>query len=169
VIDQWNTRIIQAGYVADDLERATAWFERHLGANGFDHFGVTTLNDAVIDGQVADEWSIEVVGTMIGDLNVEIIRPLGGAVDMYREVLVAGAPATFHHFALEVDDWDEAESARESLGLDWKARGYTEGVCDFGYLDLRPSLGHYIEFLRLEPGTIAVIEDLKRKYSSAHA
>lgn len=169
MLDQLNTRLIQIGYVAEDLEQAAAWFERHLGARGFDHFGTTTLHDAVVDGEVADEWSIEVVGTMLGDINVEIIRPVGGAVDMYRDALVPGAAATLHHYALQVDSWDEAEASRESLGLQWKTRGYTPGVCDFGYLDLRPVLGHYVEFLRLDPETIAAIADLKRKYASAPA
>lgn len=167
MFDRFDVKLLQIGYVSDDLERATTWFERHFGAKGFDHFGTTTLHDAVVDGEVADDWSIESVGTMMGDLNLEIIRPLSGAVDMYRDVVVPGAPATFHHFALRVESWDVAEAARDSLDLPWKTRGYTPDVCDFGYVDLRPALGHYIEFLRLDPPAIEAVDELKRKYAAA--
>jgi catechol 2,3-dioxygenase-like lactoylglutathione lyase family enzyme len=169
MLDQLNTRVIQIAYVSDDLERATAWFERNLGARGFDHHGITTLHDAVVDGEVAEEWSIDTAGTMLGDLNLEIIRPVSGAVDMYREVLVDGAPATFHHYGVEVDSWDDAERAREAMGVPWKTQGYTQGVVEFGYVDLRPVIGHYVEFMRLDPATIEVIEDLKRKYATTQA
>lgn len=169
MLDQLNTRVIQIAYVSDDLERATAWFERTLGARGFDHNGTTTLHDAIVDGEVADEWSIESAGTMLGEVNLEIIRPVGGAVDMYREVIVPGAPATFHHYGVEVDSWEEAEAAREAMGVPWKTRGYTPGVVEFGYVDLRPTIGHYVEFMRLDPATIEIIEDMKRKYASAQA
>jgi hypothetical protein len=166
VLDQVNARLIQVGYVSDDLERAAAWFERNLGANGFDHFGLTTLDDVLVDGEGVGAYSIEVVGTMLGDINVEIIRPLSGAVGMYREVMAPDAAVTFHHIGLQIESWDEAEAAREALGVPWKVRGYTPGVCDFGYIDARPAVGHYVEFLRLEPETIATIEKLKRKYAT---
>jgi catechol 2,3-dioxygenase-like lactoylglutathione lyase family enzyme len=166
VPDQLNAKLIQVAYVSEDLKRSAAWFERHLGAKGFDFYEPVILNDVVVDGEVAEEWAIEIAGTHLGDVALEIIHPLSGAVEMYRDVLVPGAAATFHHVGLRVDDWDEAEAARESFGREWTTRGYTPGVCDFGYVDLRPVVGHYVEFMRLEPEALVTLEELKRKYAA---
>lgn len=168
LLSEVNARLIQIAYVSDDLERATAWFEGRLGVAGFDHFGTTSLDDAIVDGAPC-EWAIETVATQLGDINLEIIRPVAGAVEMYRDGIDPGAVASFHHFGYEVDNWDDAEAARESFGLAWKTRGYTPGACDFGYLDLRPVLGHYVEFMRLDPEGVDAIAALKRKYAPAQA
>lgn len=165
MLGQLNTRLFQYGYVGADLERATVWFERHLGVKGFEHFGPVSLGDAVVDGEVVDEWTIDIAGTMIGDVMLEIICPLAGAVDMYRDGLDPDAVAAFHHVGLLVDSWNEAEAARASLGVQWKTRGYTPGACDFGYVDLRPVIGHYVEFMRLDPEGVQAVEDLRHKYA----
>jgi catechol 2,3-dioxygenase-like lactoylglutathione lyase family enzyme len=146
-----EAKLIQLGYVTHDLDAAVAWFERHMGAKGFDRFGSTRLETAIVDG-VASPWEIEVAGTYLGGLNVELIRPVDGAVSMYTDVMKPDALVAFHHVALGVDDWGIAEEARTAHGLEWKTRGHTPGVCDF------------VEFLRLDPEVIEMMAEMKVRF-----
>ena len=51
----------------------------------------------VVDGVTADEWTIDVALVNAGRTNLEIIRPVGGAVGLYRDAARPGEPATLHH------------------------------------------------------------------------
>ena len=162
-----SANLFQLAYVSDDLHQAAAWLQRHLGASEFEFPDRLSLPDVVVDG-APSRWVIDQAFTQLGEIQIEIIKPVDGAVDMYRGVLVAGAPASFHHVGIRVDTWAEAELARERFGLPWTTRGRTPGVCDFGYLDVRHVVGHYVEFLYLEPAVLAAIE-ARRNASGASA
>ena len=141
-----SANLFQLAYVSDDLHQAAAWLQRHLGASEFEFPDRLSLPDVVVDG-APSRWVIDQAFTQLGEIQIEIIKPVDGAVDMYRGVLVAGAPASFHHVGIRVDTWAEAELARERFGLPWTTRGRTPGVCDFGYLDVRHVVGPFVEFV----------------------
>ena len=152
-----SATLFQLAYVADDLRQAAEWLQRHLGASEFDFPERLSLPDVVVDG-VPSRWVVDQGFAQLGEVQIELIKPVDGAVDMYREVLVAGAPASFHHVGIRVDTWEEAEVAREEYGLPWQTLGRRPGICDFGYLDARHIVGHYVEFLYLAPPVAAAME-----------
>ena len=43
----------------------------------------------------------------VGDLQYELIQPISGAVDVYRDALPADDGLQFHHICMRVGDWDE--------------------------------------------------------------
>ncbi|MET7335378.1 VOC family protein [Nonomuraea sp. NPDC005650] len=155
---------MQVGYVTDDIDAAASYLESRLGTvHCVKHYksslggGRPPLNVGdprsafvVVDGEVADEWVIDVVLVNAGPTNLEIIRPVSGAVDLYRDAIRPGEPATLHHLGFVVDDFDEAAAAVTASGKTWKQFGDSGGI-RFGYLDMRAELGHFVEVMELGP------------------
>ncbi len=105
----------------------------------------------------AEEWLIDVALVDAGATNLEMIRPFGGAVDLYRGAIRPGVPATVHHLGFRIDDFDAASEVVAASGMTWKQFGRS-GDVRFGYLDASATLGHFIEVMELGPG----VRDVRR-------
>lgn len=145
--------VIQIAYVTDDVDAATEWFESTLGTTRCHTRYKSSLGGvAHVDGGLAEEWVIDVALVNSGPTNIEIIKPVSGAVDLYRDAIRPGAPASFHHLGMRVHDFDEATAVVHAADRTWKLHGATEGLVRFGYLDMTAELGHYVEVMELGPG-----------------
>lgn len=170
---------LQLGYVTDDLDAAAEFLESKLGTvrcvKSYRSSLGRPLGDAnassaqtpvvdgphiVVDGTLADEWVIDVALVNAGPTNLEIIRPVSGRVDLYRNGIRPGAAATFHHAGFRVDDFDEASAIVEKSGRSWAQYGATGGV-RFGYLDLTAELGHFVEVMELDENGASVFATLE--------
>ena len=156
---------LQIGYVTDDLDTAAAYLEEKLGTvEVVKHYrsnmgggkppwegGAPGESFVVVDGTTADDWTIDVLLVNAGATNIEIMKPVSGAVDHYRGLLRPDVPATVHHLGFTVDDFDEASKVVEAAGRQWAQFGAT-GDIRFGYLDLTAELGpnSAANFARLE-------------------
>jgi len=154
---------MQLGYVTDDIDAAATFLESRLGTvRCVKHFksslggglppvgaGAPRAPFVVVDGAPADEWVIDVALVNAGPTNLEIIRPVGGAVDLYRGAVRPGEPATLHHLGFRVDDFDEASAIVAASGRTWKQFG-DSGAIRFGYLDMTAELGHFVEVMELD-------------------
>jgi catechol 2,3-dioxygenase-like lactoylglutathione lyase family enzyme len=153
--------VIQLAYVTDDIDAAVAWFEGTLGTSGCHTRYKSSLGGiAHVDGELVDEWVIDVALVNAGPTNLEIIQPVSGAVDLYRGAIRPGAPATFHHIGVRVDDFDEATALIEEAGRRWELHG-DNGAIRFGYVDLSAELGHHLEVMQLTPGFEAYLAKLE--------
>jgi len=84
---------------------------------------------------------------------LEIIEPVKGYVDHYREALPEdkGDPTPrFHHIAMRRDDEAAMRAEVERLGLPLYYEGAVPGLV-FIYLDARKALGHYFEYIWATP------------------
>ncbi|MFE5702322.1 MULTISPECIES: VOC family protein [Rhodococcus] len=180
---------MQLGYVTEDIDAAAAFLETSLGTvqcvksyrsslgrtlDGAAH-GDPSATDpgalegsfVVVDGAVAEEWVIDVALVNAGATNIEIIRPVGGAVDLYRGKLRADTPATFHHAGFRVDDFDEASALVARSGRTWAQYGVSGGI-RFGYLDLTAELGHFIEVMELDEASANMFAKLEMASNSVN-
>ena len=153
---------LQLGYVADDIDAGAAYLESAMGTGKCVKHYTSSLGGGrppasagdprtafvVVDGVLADEWLIDVALVNAGPTNLEIIRPVGGAVDLYRDAVRPGVPATLHHVGFVVDDFDEASAVVAASGRTWAQFG-DSGEVRFGYLDMRAELGHFVEVMEL--------------------
>lgn len=153
---------VQLGYVTDDIDAAAAYLESAAGTGKCVKSYGASLGGGrppaapgaprapfvVVDGQPADEWLIDVALVNAGPTNLEVIRPVDGAVGLYRDAVRPGVPATLHHMGFVVDDFDEASAVVAASGRSWKQFG-DSGEIRFGYLDLRAELGHFVEVMEL--------------------
>jgi hypothetical protein len=161
---------LQIGYVTDDLDAAASYLESQFGTiECVRHFRSSLGRgnpDAdpgsfvVVDGVTAQEWLIDVALVNAGATNLEIIRPLDGAVDLYRAAIRPGVPATVHHLGFRIDDFDAASAVVAASGLAWKQFGRS-GDVRFGYLDATATLGHFIEVMELGPDGAGMFAQLE--------
>jgi len=146
--------VMQIAYVTDDIDIACEYFESTLGTVRCDKSYKTSLGGIVyVDDKPAEEWVIDVALVNAGATNLEIIKPVSGAVDLYRDAIRPGVPATFHHLGCKVDDFDEAERVIKAAGKSWKQHGDMRGAIRFGYVDMTAELGHYVEVMELAPSS----------------
>ena len=116
---------LQIGYVTDDIDAAASYLESKFGTvECVRHFrsSLGRANPAaapgsfvVVDGVTAEEWLIDVALVNAGATNLEIIRPVGGVVDLYRGAIRPGVPATVHHLGFRVDDFEMALQRAHTL------------------------------------------------------
>lgn len=146
----------QLGYVTDDIDAAAEFLESTLGTVECLKSYRSSLGGGrppatpyvIVDGEPADEWIIDVALVNAGATNLEIIRPVSGAVGHYRPAVRSAVPATLHHLGFVVDDFDEANAIVENSGKSWAQFGES-GDIRFGYLDMTAELGHYVEIMEL--------------------
>ena len=171
---------LQLGYVADDIDAGAAYLESAMGTGKCVKHYTSSLGGGrppasagdprtafvVVDGVLADEWLIDVALVNAGPTNLEIIRPVGGAVDLYRGAVRPGVPATVHHLGFRVDDFDAASAVVAAAGMTWKQFGRS-GDVRFGYLDATDTLGHFIEVMELGPQGAAMFAGLEAASNAA--
>ena len=145
--------VVQLAYVTEDLDTGVEWLQGTLGTSRCHTvYGSSLGGTVVVGGRPAAEWVIDVALVNAGPTNIELIKPVSGEVDLYRRGIRPGAPATFHHIGVRVDDFDEATELVRRSGRDWEQHGETQGAVRFGYLDLTAELGHRLEVMELGPG-----------------
>lgn len=132
----------QQAYITHDIERTIAEFEarygmafhcRETGANVW-----TPGGPERVAAKVALGWH--------RNLQYELIQPISGHVDFYREVLTDDDVPRFHHMGFRVADWDETLAAIEVEGLPIVLTG-DAGEVKFVYVDAREKVGHYLEYI----------------------
>jgi hypothetical protein len=146
---------LQLAYVTDDVDAAAAFLESKFGTGKcvMSHgasltAGRTPSDFVVVDGAPAADWTIDVALVNAGPTNLEIIRPVSGSVDLYRQGVRPGELLTFHHAGFVVDDFDEASAVVKASGKTWAQYG-ASGDIRFGYVDMRAELGHFVEVMEL--------------------
>lgn len=137
----------QNAYVTRDIEQALDIFRTRYGVQDARCFEAATevwtpQGTGIAVNKIAFIW--------IGKLQYELIEPVSGPVDLYREALPE-AGLRHHHICMRSFDWDAtlAEVARQKLPIVY--RGDTASGLKFIYADARDTLGHYLEFTSVPP------------------
>lgn len=165
---------LQVGYVTDDIDAAAEFFEATLGTvRCVKHHGSSMGGGlppsmggepgstfVVVDGKPADEWVIDVLLVNAGATNLEVIKPVSGSVDLYRDAIRPGEPVTLHHMGFRVDNFDEATAVVEASGRSWAQYGETAGI-RMGYLDMTAELGNFVEVMQLDEASAQRFTDLE--------
>jgi hypothetical protein len=147
--------MMQIAYVTNDIDAATSYLETTLGIARFRINRGSSLGGRIhVGGELVDEWVIDAALAYSGATNIEVIRPVSGAVALYRSGIRHGALLTLHHLGFRVDDFDAATRVVERAGRAWAQNG-TFGDIRFGYLDFTAELGHYVEVMELGPQAAA--------------
>ena len=136
----------QNAYVTRDVAKAAAAFKARADVRMESHFDGSlpvvgaTGETGLMACRIAFLW--------VGDLQYELIEPVSGAVAIYRDALPPGDGLVFHHVGMRVPDWAafEARVARQKLPVAHRGEA---GPLRFLYLDARPLLGHYLEYVAM--------------------
>jgi hypothetical protein len=83
---------------------------------------------------------------ILGNLTIELMEPVSGPVEIFREFLVPGLPLRLHHIGLYTDDIEGVRDQNERLGRPVVMEGGYAGG-GYAYIDARATLGHYLEYV----------------------
>jgi hypothetical protein len=132
------------GYVTNDRNAAIDVLSERLGIEEFvpfePSFTVTTA-----DGRTGPA-TLRCAFSTGRDLCIEVLQPVEGLVDIFREPLTGtgSLEIAFHHVAVIVDDLAAVKAAAGALGLHPAIEANRPTGMSFTYMEL-PGLGHYIE------------------------
>ena len=156
--------IWQVAYVTTDLDRG---MEQLRDRFGIEHcVEVPTEGATFLRGDEPAEWKARIAMGARGGPIVELIEPVAGEVDFYREFLPSDGSAELrpHHLATFMPLGDEAW---ESLGALLAQHGlqvdYTVLIPDrvrAGYVDTRALLGHWLEVCQLQADDVEFFSGL---------
>ena len=136
----------QNAYVTHDLARAMDLLSDRFGLSDYMTFEPEMLVKTPAGEQLQ---KVAVAAAWAGGLQFELIQPISGFVDPFLDYLPADrsdAAPRLHHVSLRRESKEEIEAEVEGLGLPLVCQG---GIPDlmFTYLDARPYLGHYLEYV----------------------
>lgn len=138
-------RHYQNAYITRNIAKAVARFREHADTRKVLETEVevnvwTPQGEGVGVQKLAFIW--------VEDLQFELIEPQSGDVlALYRDALPADDSLSFHHICNRVDDWDGFMGQVEQQEFPVVLKGGTPGALEFLYLDTRPLLGHYLEYV----------------------
>jgi hypothetical protein len=132
----------QNAYVTRDIGKAIAAFKARANIRKLLEFTPTTevmtpTGRGMQTNKLAFIW--------VGDLQYELIEPVSGKVDLYRDALPTGDGPKFHHICMRVDNWDDFRARVDKQPYPVVLEGGSDAL-KFLYLDAREFLGHYLEY-----------------------
>lgn len=142
-------RHYQNAYVTRNVDKAVAEFRERADVRSIMEIEVpvqlwTPQGEGVGVQKLAFVW--------VEDLNFELIQPKDGeTLKIYRDALPDDDRLVFHHVCHVVDDWDELMGKVAEQPYPIVLKGGTPGMLQFCYLDTRPWLGHYLEYVWMRP------------------
>jgi hypothetical protein len=140
-------RHYQNAYITRDIDKAVESFRARGGVQDARVF------EATVEVQTPAGRGIAVSKLSfiwINNLQYELIQPVSGLVDVYRDALPADDSLKLHHICMRVDNWQEFRARVEHQRFPVVLEGGSEHL-RFLYLDARDFLGHYLEYTWMTP------------------
>lgn len=148
-------RLFQTAYVTNDLPRAVDEMCRRFDIPGFyigDVHGLAQLSGGEARIRAALAW--------VGTTQIEIIEPCGGNDALYRDFLSDSDFALRHHhfcgLIADQGDFDKGQSWFEDRGFPLAVSVKRETLHVF-YVDARPLLSHYLEYIWIADDSLLTI------------
>src|SRR5665213_2976944 len=132
----------QNAYVTRDIEKWVSIFEKRARIDHMLRYE-GTMPVTTPDGTGTQTNKLAMI--WVGDLQYELIQPVGGDVGLYEAGLPDGDGLHFHHVCMRVSDWDEFRPRVREQPFPVALEGERDGL-RFLYLDAREFLGHYLEY-----------------------
>jgi hypothetical protein len=138
-------RLKHAAYVTSNLEYGQRRLSAMFGMSDFTVY--PEIGIAVPGGEAKITFAlITVNGT-----DLEVIQPLGGKDDVYRQAVPRDpTDIAFHHFASVIhskDEWQMVLDAAENYAFAVPVHGDAAEGPRYIYLDTRAQLGHMLEYI----------------------
>ncbi|MDE8651108.1 VOC family protein [Novosphingobium album (ex Liu et al. 2023)] len=150
-------QLFQMSYITRDMDAAIAHARDQLGITGFRRSESTI--EVMSFGQKRT-LSVKAAMADIGANQFEIIQPVAGATEIYTdEVDLGGHILNFHHVAIAVeggyDNWarllDDVRASGDEFAFLFPAEPDPQAKVCFCYVDTRQRIGHYTEYLWMDP------------------
>lgn len=149
--------LFQMSYITRDMDAAIAHAKEHLG---FGDFHTSDSEIEVLSYGEVKKLAVRAAMANIGSRQFEIIQPVSGATEIYTdEVDLSKHILNYHHTATAVrgsyEDWqaflDEVRASGDEFAFLFPAEQRPDQGLSFCYVDTRHRIGHYTEFLWVDP------------------
>lgn len=137
----------QNAYVTPDIDAALETFQKVYGVKEPKSFQVET---EVWTPRGTGKQSNKLSFIWVGNLQYELIQPMGGLDYLYRDALPEEG-LRFHHICMRSFDWDATLAEIERQKFPLVLKGNSSSGLKFVYADARDTLGHYLEYTWVPP------------------
>jgi hypothetical protein len=151
----------QTAWVTNDMDAALDLFARDYGVvNWFQR------RDAVLQTGTGQFARVNLALARRGNVEMELIHPLGGADEVYSHVLTSaqdGVRICFHHICYLVPTREALERVRLAAPQRGRAivlSGASASGATYFYTDDRSTIGHYVEYIYCSPAYCARLETI---------
>lgn len=144
-----NRQYVQMAWVVPDLEEAIAQWLKTTGAGPFFLFEALHFDDANYRGTPMDVAPCRAAIGQHGDMQIELIQPLGDDPGIWRDLVPFGK-AGFHHVGLYCTDYETERAALLDTGAEMAFEGLMMGARTC-YVDTVGSVGFMTELITANP------------------
>src|SRR5262249_10122588 len=141
--------LYQIAFVTSDLDEAMSLFAGTFGISRFE------VRRHLSSSTGMPRMTVHVAHAYVGPMMIELIQPAGGEDTLYREILPRdGFAIRPHHFGFMVRSKEELErisAALETRNVPIAFDASIPAIARAVYADARSSLGHYLEYVYLQP------------------
>lgn len=142
----------QIAYVTRNLQKAV---DRFIGAGLVENFMQLDMTFQATTRSGSGMAHLKMALGFGSKVMYELIEPVSGPVDLYTDALPDSEDdVQFHHIAYLVDEWEPLRSKLAAEGAPIALEGGDENR-RFLYVDTRPLLGHYLEYVWMPPEGLA--------------
>ena len=155
--------VTQNAWVVTDIEAAARAWAATLGIGPF---FMGTYPASLFEGMTyrgePGELTMTTAIAYSGDLQIELIQPIGNAPNAYRDVYAPGESG-FHHVCFWSDDLDADLVHYAKAGAATVNTGTMRGGPRFAYVDTREQMGCMTELLEPHPHVVEMFASWKRQ------
>lgn len=144
-----NRDYMQLCWVVPDLDAAIAHWVRTTGAGPFFVFGEVHFTESHYRGTPMDVAPHRASIGQHGDMQIELIQPLGDDPGIWRDLVPFGK-ACFHHVGLYCTDYETERAALLDTGAEMAFEGLMMGARTC-YVDTVGSVGFMTELITANP------------------
>ncbi|GAA0886548.1 hypothetical protein GCM10009120_51470 [Sphingobacterium siyangense subsp. cladoniae] len=147
------THFFQVAYITTDLQHSIEIFKELYAIEKF-LVMPEPIKKEVVRGSMLVTYEVKLAFANIGDTQIELIEPIQDGTGCYSSLLPSsGFCQVFHHIGCRFNERKEWDDFRNLLDTDKHPIAFesTEGGNPFLYLDERKNLGHYVEYMWLDP------------------
>ena len=155
-----NRQYVQMCWVVTDLEAAIDNWVKTTGAGPFFVFGEIHFEDSYYRGQAMDIAPNRASIGYFGDMQIELVQPIGDEPGIWREIVPAGQSG-FHHTGLYSENYDADVSYYLDSGAEMAFEGLMMGAKTC-YIDTVPQLGFMTEIITANPVAEQVFNTIRQ-------
>lgn len=158
--------LFQLAYQTKDMEAAKRAIEEHFGARAWQYSPV---------GEMAPGVFLEDAKTWVGDIMIQLQMMKRTAKADPKETTFWDTPAPepgqllrLHHIAhmiFEQGEWDHVLAQAERSKFPIMFQGQHKDILKYLYLDTRPILGHYLEYIFCLPAGHAFFNEAREEFN----
>jgi hypothetical protein len=154
----------QIAYVTTDIQHSIKLFGKLYGIQKFLTFEEPAVMN-IVDNGIEAECKMRLAFATVGEHQIELIEPIEDPNGRYTEILpTSGFAQHFHHLGCRFKEREEWDAFRSSLNIEKHPIAFenVRGESRYLYLDERPNLGHYLEYMWLTEQNASMFEAIPR-------